>query len=186
MPLDDAFPYTKPSTITRVIAIAVDGSKSSDFAFEWVLRNIGITHPSMKTVHADEFVLINYHSSSAVFPTGAASADDVVFPEALLYSRREHLRWQEQQQREASVALLKGYAERLKKARGSDVAVRAVVLSGDDARDEIVNAAKAIAADMLVCGTRGLGTVQKLFLGSVSDHLVHHLECPVIVVRNNE
>jgi len=37
---------------------------------------------------------------------------------------------------------------------------------------------------MIVMGTRGLGTVRRTIMGSVSDYVVHHSHCPVIVCRN--
>lgn len=37
--------------------------------------------------------------------------------------------------------------------------------------------------DILAIGSRGLGTMERLLLGSVSDYVVHHAPCPVLVVR---
>ncbi len=37
--------------------------------------------------------------------------------------------------------------------------------------------------DILVIGSRGLGSVERLMLGSVSDYIIHHAPCPVLVVR---
>jgi nucleotide-binding universal stress UspA family protein len=34
-----------------------------------------------------------------------------------------------------------------------------------------------------VVGTRGLARAGRWLLGSVSDHVVHHASCPVLVVR---
>ena len=36
---------------------------------------------------------------------------------------------------------------------------------------------------MVVMGTRGLGKVRRTIMGSVSDFVVHHAHCPVIVCR---
>jgi nucleotide-binding universal stress UspA family protein len=38
-------------------------------------------------------------------------------------------------------------------------------------------------AAMVVVGARGLGAIRGRLLGSVSDHVVHHSHCPVVVVR---
>jgi nucleotide-binding universal stress UspA family protein len=60
----------------------------------------------------------------------------------------------------------------------------AVGLTWDgDAGEAIVEAAAAEHADLIVVGTHERGTVGRLFLGSVSDHVVRHAGCPVMVVR---
>ncbi len=50
-------------------------------------------------------------------------------------------------------------------------------------RDVICSIASAETPDFLALGSRGLGTVERLMLGSVSDYVVHHSSAPVIIVR---
>lgn len=38
--------------------------------------------------------------------------------------------------------------------------------------------------DLLIVGSRGLGTVKSVFVGSVSNRCIHECPCPVLVVRN--
>ena len=52
--------------------------------------------------------------------------------------------------------------------------------SSGDARRVLCHA--AVSADMLVLGSRGLGTVKSLLLGSVGMYCVHHAPCPVVIV----
>ena len=48
----------------------------------------------------------------------------------------------------------------------------------------IVEAALAEAADLVIVGTRGRNRVERFVLGSVSDHVVRHAPCPVLIVRS--
>lgn len=49
---------------------------------------------------------------------------------------------------------------------------------------ELMLFAEEIGATVLVVGSRGHGAIKRALLGSVSDHLVRHAPCPVLVVRN--
>jgi len=53
-----------------------------------------------------------------------------------------------------------------------------------DPGTEIAVLANEVGATVIVVGSRGLGGVKRAFLGSVSDHLVRHASCPVLVVRD--
>ncbi len=52
------------------------------------------------------------------------------------------------------------------------------------AADTLIQAAEG--ADMLVVGTRGRGGFKGLLLGSVSNQIVQHCKCPVVVVPSGE
>ena len=56
----------------------------------------------------------------------------------------------------------------------------AVVLNGQPA-EALLGASED--ADLVVVGSRGLGGFKRLMLGSVSDQVVHHSVCPVLVVH---
>ena len=47
----------------------------------------------------------------------------------------------------------------------------------------IVDFANKHAVDLIVLGSRGLGGYTRMFIGSVSNRVVHHANCPVLVVR---
>ena len=47
----------------------------------------------------------------------------------------------------------------------------------------ILKVAESCKADLIVMGTRGLGTVKGLLVGSVSRKVIHYAGCPVMVVH---
>ncbi|HET7269784.1 MAG TPA: universal stress protein [Rubrobacter sp.] len=49
--------------------------------------------------------------------------------------------------------------------------------------EEIVVLGEEIAAQLIVTGSRGLGGIRRALMGSVSDSVVSHAHCPVMVVR---
>jgi nucleotide-binding universal stress UspA family protein len=54
------------------------------------------------------------------------------------------------------------------------------------AADEILDLAEQIGAGLVVIGSRGLGPVGRIALGSVSEAVIHHSRCPVLVLRGGE
>ena len=58
-----------------------------------------------------------------------------------------------------------------------------VMVEAGDARDGILAAAKACAADLIVMGSHGRRGLTRLVLGSVAEDIVRRAPCPVLVVR---
>jgi nucleotide-binding universal stress UspA family protein len=51
---------------------------------------------------------------------------------------------------------------------------------------QIVRVAEEIGAGLIVMGSRGRGGVRRALMGSVSDSVVRHAHCPVLVVRHEK
>ena len=49
--------------------------------------------------------------------------------------------------------------------------------------DELLAHLEHHPPDLLILGSRGLSTAKRLMLGSVSDAIVHHVHCPVMIIK---
>lgn len=47
----------------------------------------------------------------------------------------------------------------------------------------VLAVAKKYDADLIVMGSRGLGPLKGLFMGSVSSYVTSHSTCPVLIVK---
>eukprot|EP00761_Pharyngomonas_kirbyi_P004949 gb/GECH01004954.1/.p1 GENE.gb/GECH01004954.1/~~gb/GECH01004954.1/.p1 ORF type:complete len:142 (+),score=34.49 gb/GECH01004954.1/:1-426(+) len=50
-------------------------------------------------------------------------------------------------------------------------------------REELLKLADTHQIDVMVVGSRGLGGIQKVLLGSTSEYLLQHSKCDVLVVK---
>ena len=49
--------------------------------------------------------------------------------------------------------------------------------------EEVVSLAEELGAGLIVMGSRDHGGIRRALMGSVSDSVVRHAHCPVLVVR---
>lgn len=68
------------------------------------------------------------------------------------------------------------------KTKEAGIKAVATLLFGSPA-EEIINFAEKEAIDLIVIGDRGLGSVSRFFLGSVSNNVSRHASCPVLIVK---
>ncbi|KAG4098738.1 hypothetical protein H8356DRAFT_1038996 [Neocallimastix lanati (nom. inval.)] len=86
----------------------------------------------------------------------------------------------DEKNKKTSHDLLKDY---LKIYQDLNFSCRAIAMKGEP-KEEIVRKANDLGADLLVMGSRGMGSFKKIFVGSVSEYCVNHAECPVLIVKN--
>lgn len=135
------------------ILLAVDGSKHSDLAADYA-AGLAATFPSaLHVVHA-------YPQTSDLL-----GYDDF----EKLVSRRKA----------AGQRILDKVRERLAD-RG--LTIQEDLLEGPEA-EAILAAAASQKADLIVMGTRGLGTIEGMLFGSVSRKVSQHASCPVMLIR---
>jgi nucleotide-binding universal stress UspA family protein len=107
-------------------------------------------------------------------------------PDPVYHIHEGGLRYETYQQ---ALEAIKGEAQKvldeqvqeIERAGGS---VKEAYLRVGERRDQaIVHLAEELGAGLIVMGSRGLGGVRRALMGSVSDSVVHHAHCPVMIVR---
>jgi nucleotide-binding universal stress UspA family protein len=104
----------------------------------------------------------------ATDPEGVEQRDPILEEE---FERRSEQRGRE---------VLDAEVERARSAGGT--VEQAHLAMGEPAR-EIVHLAEDLGAGLIVVGSRGRGGMRRALMGSVSDAVVRHAHCPVMVVR---
>ena len=153
----------RPRQVRRIL-VAVDGSKGSRAA----LRFLSISELARDAQVSVLHVLPAYARSGLHGP-------GTRFPDRLPAEDRR-------QQRADADALLADAAALFAEARRP---VARLVSEGDAAR-EIVKTAHRSNVDLVVLGARGLRTLGRLLLGSVSETVLHHVGRPVVIVRGGD
>jgi nucleotide-binding universal stress UspA family protein len=142
------------------IIVGVDGSANARRALEWAMREAAIQHAPLTVMTVNEVAVSFWTHQPITVP-----AD-----EALLQSARD-----------AATELVANAASELGESRPASVTVKAV---NGFAAAELISASQD--ADLVVVGARGGahtgGLAQHMPLGSISNKVLHHAECPVVVV----
>ena len=106
---------------------------------------------------------------------------DVVPEELKRLEQVEHIRVTEADLRRSNAQAVVNAAETAARGRGL-TGVETVIVEGDPTR-VIVDTAQAKRADLIVIGSRGLGDLQGLLLGSISHKVAHAAPCSCLIVR---
>jgi nucleotide-binding universal stress UspA family protein len=70
----------------------------------------------------------------------------------------------------------------VEEARAGQVEVESSLREGHTV-EEITKLARDGGFELIVMGARGVSHVREMFLGSASDGVIHHAECPVLVIK---
>jgi nucleotide-binding universal stress UspA family protein len=67
--------------------------------------------------------------------------------------------------------------------KGKGLEVNQLIVSGVSAGDEIIDASKKVAADLIVMSTHGRSGLSRWLLGNVAEKVLRHSEVPVLLVN---
>jgi nucleotide-binding universal stress UspA family protein len=150
-------------TPKRIIVIPVDESDQSKYTIEYAIKTI-------LDKETDQVVLLHTRP-----PAVNEYNVDIGYP----YLIPAHdIQLAENNLRNHSHNLLKQLA---KTFQSNQIHVRAISLRGDP-RQELEHKINQMKPDFVMMGSRGLNMVSRVLLGSVSEHMIHHLQVPVMIV----
>jgi nucleotide-binding universal stress UspA family protein len=138
---------------TPRIVVGVDGSAAARRALKWALEEARLRHASVDVVHAWRMP----------YPDGYPVRTFTQPPAVDVEQEARHLL-------DAAVG----------SAAGTGATRVEPILVCDTPARALIDTAKG--ADMVVVGSRGRGGFTGLLLGSVSQKVLHHASCPVVVV----
>jgi nucleotide-binding universal stress UspA family protein len=139
---------------SRLVVVGIDGSRESEAALRFATDEARLRGALLRIVCAWE-------------PSAAGTLGEAFAPTPDEFVHAEH----------RAEEVLRGALQQL---QGEPLEVEAVAEEGGPAA---VLLKQAAGAELLVVGSRGLGTAKRLLLGSVSHDLAHHASCPLVIVR---
>jgi nucleotide-binding universal stress UspA family protein len=150
----------------HAITVALDGSEHARHALDWLIGTLP-AHPGVR------LKLLGV-TEPQHYPTAG--------PGILGTTLRAAVAAVDAERRAALEAEL---SEAAKTLRAQAPAIETAVVTGKPA-DAIVRDIERCGTDLVVLGARGASAVTRLVLGSVSEAVLHHAPCPVLIVRPRE
>lgn len=141
------------------VLIPVDGSPSSRYSVEKAMR-IGV----LKDAEVHIMTVISK-------PYETTTRNPYIAAEIIKQLDKENIQYSET------------VLEEIKKVISSVAEARSTVIKEGDPAEEILKYADEIGSDLIVMGNRGLGNFDKILLGSVSQKILNHSCCSVLIVK---
>ena len=189
-PPSPATPPTQPGSPPGRVVVGVDGSPGSLAALRWALHEARLRGAELRAVlawqphptwaGADVISPFTAAISSGAGIGGMLPSDVAVLPDASVavaspYSGRQEAEAAANNVLDSALAAVAEPAERA-------VRITQAAVEGHAANALLAN---VTPADLLVVGSRGHGEFARALLGSISQHVVAHAPCPVVVVPDS-
>ena len=146
----------------RTVLIPIDTSEHSRRAFRWYIKNMKQDNDFVVFVHVVE-------------PVYTTPAVGILEPSPIFHDFTHMM----------NEAIAEGKRlghEFMNETKTAGITPKAFIHVDTKPGAALVKSAKDYKANVIVIGNRGCGTLRRTFLGSVSDHVLHHAHIPVVVV----
>ena len=155
------------------ILLATDGSSEAELAARTAVDLSQKTDSELHLIHVLDVAKVGL--SMAVLYSEATDPEGVKLPDPVLEEELERSAKQEGKE------VLEAEVERVRSAGGT--LAQSHLMMGEAER-EIVHLAEDLGTGLIVMGSRGRRGMRRALMGSVSDSVVRHAHCPVLVVRH--
>src|SRR5215218_4352869 len=154
------------------ILLATDGSTEAELAARSAVDLSQKTDSELHVIHVMDVAKVGL--SMAVLYSEATDPEGIKLPDPVL---EEDL---ERSAKQGGREILDEEVQRVRSAGGT---VAHSHLRMGEVEREIIDLAEDLGAGLIVMGSRGRRGMRRALMGSVSDSVVRHAHCPVMVVR---
>jgi nucleotide-binding universal stress UspA family protein len=178
---DEVSRLKQQNTQGRVILIGIDSSQASKHAVEWSAQHNLIKHDDIIILMCCWEDKIDLSSLNYI---GSIHAAPVVLPPSMIDSKEIY------RENKKHLDVAKHLLKQIYKSYFHDnqhvlsLLVATHYSDNDSIGKVIINASNKLECDLIIVGSRGLGKLEKFFMGSVSSYVVNHSKIPVLLIKS--